>query len=195
MPSFCYPPPLWSYPLRFSQEVWGLCPIAIGEVLPLNVSQPMFCLWSNVCSLPTKWVSILIMELRHSSTPLSYSFLIPLLQASPSAASCLTSRMHSTPLTVQFFFKRSAQRSLLSPPGWNAVMGLSPISSLGTILSLAVLVFNRGTPLAHLPSPWFSSPWSKGFRGRFQAFSSMGGTWTIALYVAPLRISFLPWPS
>ena len=155
----------------------------------------MFCLWSNVCSLPTKWVSVLIMELRHSSTPLSYSFLIPLLQPSPSAASCLTSRMRSTPSTVQFFFKRSTQRSLLSPPGWNAVMGLSPTSSLGTILSLAVLVFSRGTPLAPWPSLWFSTPWSREFRGRFQVFSSMGGTWMMALYVAPLRISFLPWPS
>ena len=100
--------------------------------------------------------------------------------------------MRSTPSTVQFFFKRSAQRSLLSPPGWNA---LSPTSSLGTILSLAVLVFSRGTPLAPLPSLWFSTPWSRGFRGRFLVFSSMDGTWTMALYVAPLRISFLPWPS
>ena len=61
--------------------------------------------------------------------------------------------MRSTTLTVQFFFKRSAQRSLLSPPGWKAVMGLSPTSSLGTILSLAVLVFSRGTSLARPPWP------------------------------------------
>ena len=49
-------------------------------------------------------------------------------------------------------------------------------------------MFSRGTPLAPLPSLWFSTPWSRGFRGRFLVFSSMGGTWTMALYVAPLRI-------
>ena len=149
------------------------------------------------CVLPPHQVGVGtrngVVALIHSKA-LSYSFLIPLLQASPSAASCLTSRILSTPSTIQFFFKRSAQRSLLTPPGWNAVMGLSPTSSFGTILSLAVLVFSRGTPVVPLPSLWFSTPWSKGFRGRFQVFSSMGGTWTMAIYVAPLMISFLPWP-
>ena len=54
-----------------------------------------------------------------------------------------------------------------------------------------LLEFSRETPLAPLHSHWSFTPSSRGFRWLFQVFSSMGGSWMMALYAAPLRISLL----
>ena len=163
--------------LASDKKSGGLRPIAIGKVLQHLTSK---CLSAHVLPLVKQMLSPHQVGVGTKKGAEALVHSLKLLISNSSIASQSMCCLLLTPLTAQCFFKKSAQRFLLSPPGWNAVMGPSPTSWS-----------SAGKPPGPLALSLVLHPLIERIQRDIPGLLFNGWFWMMALYAAPLRISLL----